>query len=129
MSNQELLMVLISIVSLTLISAAVLYHIPVSSILEGFVASSTAFLEKTSSLSSSSDEKPKSCKWFNHLESNKAGDVSPSDSNISMFSENDSSSKCCPSAYSTSNGCLCVSKNQMEFLNSRGGNRAGCTEE
>ena len=129
MSNQELLMVLISIVSLTLISAAVLYHIPVSSILEGFVASSTAFLEKTSSLSSSSDEKPESCKWFNHLESNKAGDVSPSDSNISMFSENDSSSKCCPSAYSTSNGCLCVSKNQMEFLNSRGGNRAGCTEQ
>jgi hypothetical protein len=30
---------------------------------------------------------------------------------------------CCPSSYSTSGGCICVSKDQLNAINSRGGNR------
>lgn len=31
--------------------------------------------------------------------------------------------ECCPSPYSTSSGCACLSPNQLNVLNTRGGNR------
>ena len=32
--------------------------------------------------------------------------------------------ECCPSTYTTSNGCLCYLNNEREIINSRGGNKS-----
>lgn len=41
-----------------------------------------------------------------------------------FFANNKSSPECCKAAtYSTSTGCLCTTKEQLNFLNQRGGNR------
>ena len=37
-----------------------------------------------------------------------------------MFANNLSSPACCPSTYTTSNGCICTSDNQRDFIMSRG---------
>lgn len=42
---------------------------------------------------------------------------------MSMLKYNQSSPLCCPSTYSTSTGCVCLNKNQSDFINSRGNNR------
>jgi|UniRef100_A0A6C0JBG6 hypothetical protein len=42
---------------------------------------------------------------------------------LSMFAGNKSNANCCPSTYSNSTGCLCITKEQAKFLNQRGGNR------
>ena len=47
----------------------------------------------------------------------------PSGSSLSMLSENRVSADCCPSTYTTSNGCVCMTKDQLEQINTRGGNR------
>jgi hypothetical protein len=47
----------------------------------------------------------------------------PSGSNMSMLSENHVSADCCPSTYTTSNGCVCLTQDQLEQINTRGGNR------
>ncbi len=38
-----------------------------------------------------------------------------------MFANNRSSPNCCPSTFSTSTGCVCTTKNQRDFVASRGG--------
>jgi len=41
-----------------------------------------------------------------------------------FFSNNKSSPECCKAAtYSTGDGCVCTTKEQLNFLNQRGGNR------
>ena len=41
-----------------------------------------------------------------------------------LFANNKSSLECCGSAsYSSSDGCICASKAQMDYINQRGGNR------
>jgi len=41
-----------------------------------------------------------------------------------LFSNNKSSPECCKaSTYSTGNGCVCTTPEQLHFLNTRGGNR------
>jgi hypothetical protein len=47
----------------------------------------------------------------------------PTGSNLSFLSENRMSADCCPSTYSSSNGCACLTAEQLEMMNSRGGNR------
>ena len=37
-----------------------------------------------------------------------------------MFAYNKYSPACCPSTYSTSRGCICMTDNQKRFINSRG---------
>jgi len=50
----------------------------------------------------------------------------PIDSNINsrkslfMFKHNKCSTKCCPSTYSCSGGCICMSDSQKNFINRRG---------
>jgi hypothetical protein len=39
-----------------------------------------------------------------------------------MFSHNQTNPACCPSQYSSDTGCLCVTKEQSDFIASRGGN-------
>lgn len=43
-----------------------------------------------------------------------------SDKKMFMFANNRSSPNCCPSTYSTSTGCICTTKNQRDFVASRG---------
>ena len=48
--------------------------------------------------------------------------------NLALFADNKQSPECCPSIYSGSNGCVCLSDEQANYLNSRGGNRV-CPSE
>ena len=40
-----------------------------------------------------------------------------------IFAKNKSKPECCPSPYSTSTGCVCMTPEQINYLNTRGGNR------
>lgn len=40
-----------------------------------------------------------------------------------IFSKNKFKPECCPSPYSSSTGCVCMTPEQINFLNTRGGNR------
>ena len=64
--------------------------------------------------------------WFQHLAQNQGGPVPPT--HLFMFGDNEMRPECCPSTYSGSTGCVCVSENQMKYLNERGGNRTFATE-
>jgi len=39
------------------------------------------------------------------------------------FNKNASHASCCPSVFSNSSGCICLTSEQSNFLNERGGNR------
>lgn len=44
-----------------------------------------------------------------------------------IFSQNKFKPECCPSPYSSSSGCACITPEQINYLNTRGGNRScGC---
>ena len=43
-----------------------------------------------------------------------------------IFGGDKADPSCCPSTYSTSQGCICATEDQMEYLNARGGNRTDC---
>ena len=44
---------------------------------------------------------------------------------MSMFANTPFKPECCPSTYSSSQGCACTSSDQVNYLNQRGGNRTG----
>ena len=60
------------------------------------------------------------------LEGNKGGSSPFSENTLSFFTNTVQSPSCCPSTYSSSSGCLCLSSEQMKYLNERGGNRTQC---
>ena len=65
---------------------------------------------------------------YQKLEANKIGAVPPlAGDRLDMFYENVSSPGCCPSTYTTSTGCVCETKEQAMYLNTRGGNRTFTT--
>jgi hypothetical protein len=41
-----------------------------------------------------------------------------------MLANNRTSPNCCPSTFSTSTGCVCTTKNQRDFIASRGAGKA-----
>ena len=44
-----------------------------------------------------------------------------------MFADNVVSPECCKTAsYSSSNGCVCISTNQLHYIHERGGNNTTC---
>ena len=43
--------------------------------------------------------------------------------NLFMFKDNKVSPSCCASDFSSSTGCVCTTRKQSQFINSRGGNR------
>lgn len=45
------------------------------------------------------------------------------DGQMFFFQDNQFKPECCPSNYSTGSGCACISSQQMNYLNERGGNR------
>jgi hypothetical protein len=50
------------------------------------------------------------------------------DGELFFFQNNQFKPECCPSPYSASTGCACMSSEQIAYLNSRGGNRT-CDSE
>lgn len=40
-----------------------------------------------------------------------------------MFADNKFKPECCPSTYSSSTGCACITQEQVDYINQRGGNR------
>lgn len=50
------------------------------------------------------------------------------DGELFFFQNNQFKPECCPSPYSASTGCACMSTEQVAYLNSRGGNRTSDTE-
>ena len=46
-----------------------------------------------------------------------------SSNSMSFFDNTVFNPECCPSNYSTSSGCACMTPEQMKFLGQRGGNR------
>ena len=40
-----------------------------------------------------------------------------------MFADNEFKPECCPSTYSNSSGCACITQEQVNYINQRGGNR------
>ncbi len=41
-----------------------------------------------------------------------------------MFADNEFKPECCPSTYSSSTGCACITQEQVSYINERGGNRS-----
>lgn len=50
------------------------------------------------------------------------------DRSMNIFSKTEFSHSCCPSTYSTSNGCACNVGSIDDFINKRGNNRTSCSE-
>lgn len=68
-------------------------------------------------------------KWFASLARNKQGLKPPlKDGQMDIFAQNRIAPDCCPSIYSSSDGCVCITEDQMRYLNQRGGNRTQPTE-
>ena len=59
------------------------------------------------------------------LESKKnyVGTPVPLENTMLMFKDNKFKPECCPATYTTSTGCACISPDQTQYLNQRGGNR------
>lgn len=61
--------------------------------------------------------------WYKQLENNVGGTVPLQDNKLSMFSDTEFAPRCCPATYTNSSGCACLSPDQAQYLNQRGGNR------
>ena len=48
---------------------------------------------------------------------------SNSDSSLNILEGNKVSAECCPASYTTSNGCVCLTQEQLELIRNRGGNK------
>ena len=53
-----------------------------------------------------------------------AANKGPAPGPMLVFGGDRSSGECCPATYSTSEGCICATEEQMRYLAARGGNRA-----
>lgn len=61
-----------------------------------------------------------------NLESNRAGTLPLPPGEMLFFADNDFKPECCSPAFSgasTADGCACVTKEQVDYINMRGGNR------
>ena len=67
------------------------------------------------------NELPLKCKktFFSGMGPSIDGDPD-TDRNMFMFYRNKTSPDCCPSTFSTSNGCVCTTRQQRDFINNRG---------
>lgn len=74
--------------------------------------------------------KGKPSTWYSPLDVNSQGlSVPLKKGELSIFAKNPSKPECCSaSTYSTSTGCVCVTPEQMKYLNERGGNRTLTTQ-
>jgi hypothetical protein len=65
---------------------------------------------------------------YSELEKNEGGPIPLPEGELLFFDTNKFTPECCPSTYSTADGCLCASPEQMKYLNQRGGNRTLTSE-
>ena len=66
---------------------------------------------------------------YSELEKNEGGGPIPlPEGELLFFDSTKFSPECCPSTYSNSEGCVCASPEQMQYLNERGGNRTLTSE-
>ena len=72
---------------------------------------------------SPTDSNNDSANIYSDLEKNEGGSIPLKEDELLIFDSNKFSPDCCPSTYSTGEGCLCASPEQMKYLNERGGNR------
>lgn len=133
-------MILVSIVAIVLISAAALYHVPVTAMLEGFKGGlQGAYIDYSigkgvgGSWENNYSKDKSSCgTWFKSLEGNKGGPELPAPTvasgQLAYYADTRQSPECCPSTYSGSMGCVCPSVEQVKYLNERGGNRTLSSE-
>jgi hypothetical protein len=70
-----------------------------------------------------SEEKKQEINIYKDLETNINKKTRTSDNAMSFFENTEFSPECCPSNYTTSSGCACMTPEQMKFLGQRGGNR------
>ena len=61
--------------------------------------------------------------WYKHLEGNIGGSLPLPSGQLDIMYDNKFHPKCCPSEYSSSTGCACLSVEQAKYLTSRAGNR------
>ena len=68
--------------------------------------------------------------WYNNLEGNNAPEPNKfiESGSLDILADNSFKPSCCPSLYSSSSGCACISPEQMKYMNQRGGNRTFATE-
>ena len=65
---------------------------------------------------------------YSELEKNEGGAIPLPEGEMLIFDSNVFSPECCPSPYSTGDGCVCATPEQMKHLNERGGNRTLTSE-
>lgn len=51
------------------------------------------------------------------------------DGQLYMFADNKFKPECCPTSYTSSTGCSCISQDQINYINERGGNRTMAPSE
>lgn len=61
-----------------------------------------------------------------HHETYKGTPVPLPEGQMAMFANNQFKPECCGSSVSSSSGCACITKSQIEYINQRGGNRTAC---
>jgi len=54
---------------------------------------------------------------------NKGTPVPLPEGQLYMFADTEFKPECCPSTYSSSTGCACITQEQVSYINERGGNR------
>jgi hypothetical protein len=69
------------------------------------------------------DNKEREINIYKDLETNIGKHSNLSSNSLSFFDNTTFNPECCPSNYSTSSGCACMTPEQMKFLGQRGGNR------
>ena len=62
-------------------------------------------------------------------ETYKGGPVPLPEGQLDFLYDNQFRPECCPSTYSTGTGCACMSSEQIQYLNQRGGNRTMAPSE
>ena len=60
---------------------------------------------------------------MNNTGSSYTADEPLKNGSLVMFAKNKFKPECCPSPYSSSTGCVCMTPEQINYLNTRGGNR------
>lgn len=79
----------------------------------------SSWVNKVNSVDGGSYQNP-----WNKYNDIKGTPVPLKDGQLNFFADNKFDSSCCPSTYSDSMGCACMSREQVDYLNERGGNRS-----
>ena len=98
--------------------------------IKGSWTGSSAHLVQSGTGGDAGDGSGEGSSWFSHLDAHPAAPhgIPLPEGHLSFFNDNKFAPECCPSAYSSSTGCVCASPEQMKYLSQRGGNRTSNTE-